>query len=513
MTPRRGTSSIIASPVLVGAVTVLIAIIAVFIAYNANAGLPFVPTYDVKAELPSGARLVEGNEVRVGGFRVGVVERISPSPATDRRRRSIAVIDMKLDKRVEPLMSDTELTVRPRSALGLKYVELRPGSGGTELAPGDTIPLRNSSEQLELEDLYSTFDDATRTSVRAATEGFGDAFAGRGRSLNTAIEALNPLLGRLRPVMAGLADPDTELERLLPALGRAAAEVAPVADVQARLFADMADTFAAIARDPEALRATIERSPPTLDAAISSFEVQRPFLADFTDLSRRLRPAARELPRSLPPLSSALAVGEPVLGRSVALNERLEGANAAFEELFANPSTLLAIEDLGTALAVTRPALEFLTPYQLVCNYPLGFINNLGRHFAVPITSGTAENVLLKLAANPLQPNHLGTTESSRPADVPAGQDPQTAENAAGKLHALHGQPYPPAVDAQGNADCQTGQTGYLNSWAPNGRYGPSADPMQGGGNHVVVDSNTPGLAGPSYKASELGIENVRDVP
>ena len=63
---------------LVGAVTVLVAIIAVFIAYNANSGLPFVPTYDLKAELPSGAKLVAGNEVRSGGFRVGVVEEIKP---------------------------------------------------------------------------------------------------------------------------------------------------------------------------------------------------------------------------------------------------------------------------------------------------------------------------------------------------------------------------------------------------------------------------------------------------
>src|SRR3954466_6672198 len=78
MSRRRGTASLVASPVLVGAVTVLISIIAVFIAYNANKGLPFVPTYDVKAELPSGDKLVKGNEVRTGGFRVGVVDDIKP---------------------------------------------------------------------------------------------------------------------------------------------------------------------------------------------------------------------------------------------------------------------------------------------------------------------------------------------------------------------------------------------------------------------------------------------------
>ena len=86
MTRRRATASIAASPVLVGAVTLLVAIVAVFLAYNANAGLPFVPTYDLKAKLPSGAKLVKGNEVRVGGFRVGVVDDITAHGRDGRRQ-------------------------------------------------------------------------------------------------------------------------------------------------------------------------------------------------------------------------------------------------------------------------------------------------------------------------------------------------------------------------------------------------------------------------------------------
>src|SRR3954470_24936021 len=101
---RRGTTAIVASPVLVGAVTVLIAIIAVFIAYSANKGLPFVPTYDVKAQLPSGAKLVKGNEVRSGGFRVGVISNIVPAVArVNGSRKTIAEVSLKLDKTIEPL--------------------------------------------------------------------------------------------------------------------------------------------------------------------------------------------------------------------------------------------------------------------------------------------------------------------------------------------------------------------------------------------------------------------------
>ena len=111
MTRRRGTSALVASPVLVGAVTVLVAMISVFLAYNANNGLPFVPTYDVRAEIPGGSNLVVGNEVRLGGFRVGVVDRILPGVAgagertpnvrSEDAQQSIAVVALKLDKPIE----------------------------------------------------------------------------------------------------------------------------------------------------------------------------------------------------------------------------------------------------------------------------------------------------------------------------------------------------------------------------------------------------------------------------
>ena len=139
---RQGRRPLTASPVLIGAVTLLVAIVAVFISYSANQGLPFVPTYRLEAELPNGAKLVPGNEVRAGGFRVGIVDDIR----TVRRRvegeeRSIAVLDLELDKAIQPLAVDTRLTVRPRSALGLKYVELLPGRAERNFRNGDTIPL------------------------------------------------------------------------------------------------------------------------------------------------------------------------------------------------------------------------------------------------------------------------------------------------------------------------------------------------------------------------------------
>ncbi len=75
---RRRSTSVAANPVLIGAATVLVTVVAVFLAYNANEGLPFVPSYQLTAELPDAANLVKGNDVRVGGTRVGQVSEITP---------------------------------------------------------------------------------------------------------------------------------------------------------------------------------------------------------------------------------------------------------------------------------------------------------------------------------------------------------------------------------------------------------------------------------------------------
>ena len=531
MRGRRGQGSIAASPVLIGATTVLIALVAVFIAYNANSGLPFVPSYELNAELPSGGKLVKGNEVRVGGFRVGVVKELVPKVKTvNGERRSIAVAKLSLDKKLEPLSRDSKLRVRPRSALGLKYIELEPGKSRATWQSGDTIPVKQSSEPLEFEDLFSTFDRETRPHIQRATDGFGNAFAGRGQSLNRSIEALNPLFRALTPVMRNLSDPRTELDQFFLQLGRASAQAAPVARTQALLFTDMADTFAAISADPRALQDTIEKGAPTMDVSIASFRVQQPFLVDFTDLSARLRPAAQELPRSLPAINSAFAAGTPVLPRTVELNENLEKALREAEDLFENPSTLLALRDLTTAVTVSRPAIEYIAPYQTVCNYFMYFMHPLGEMQSLvqtgPTGGGTVLNQNVK-EVNTNQQNHYATSASSRPWDILEGQKPQGAQDALGNpLFRLYATAYNPAIDAQGNADCQLGQTGYPNGALGPGRYkrGNIQDasnaqglPIPGqfgtGTNGAITENNLPGLSGGTYKSRELGIDNLADVP
>jgi virulence factor Mce-like protein len=470
--------------------------------------------------------------VRVGGFRVGVVDKIVPEydPA---QHKTIAKVHMKLDKTVEPLSQNTKLIVRQRSALGLKYIQLTPGQSKATYRPGDTIPLKQAGNPVEFDDLFDTFDEKTRDASRLSLKGYGDALSGRGESLNASIEALNPFLQHLTPVMQNLSNPKTQLSEFFKEIGKASAEVAPVARVQAELFTNMADTFHAFDHNPTALQQSIEKAPPTLDTAIASFKVQQPFLSDFADLSHRLRPAASALPHMLPALNSALKAGTPVLPQTVDLNEKTQDLFKALDDLAKNPNTFLALKDLTTTVSVAAPMLEYVTPFQTVCNNTVYFFSGLGGHMSEDVKGGTVERVLVRDDNTLLQPGKLGDSSNWRPADVPSNWSSKTTTDAAGNyFEAMHGQPYGPAIDANGNADCQWGQTGYINGPWPSpkgpdaGRYPPASDDSfnpknpasymggnffnnQAGGNHVVVAPNTPGLAGPTYK----GVPNLRDVP
>ena len=124
---RRRRGSLAGSPLLIGAVTTLIALVAVFLSYNANNGLPFVPTYNIKVVLPQAAGLQPSNQVRIAGSRVGVINSMSAhqDPSTG---RVVAIANLKLEKKYEPLPVDTRAIVQSVSAIGLKYLELEKGT-------------------------------------------------------------------------------------------------------------------------------------------------------------------------------------------------------------------------------------------------------------------------------------------------------------------------------------------------------------------------------------------------
>jgi virulence factor Mce-like protein len=442
-----GRGGIAGNPVLIGAATVLVVLVAVFLAYNANQGLPFVPTYTLQAEVPSAANLVRGNEVRIGGTRVGSVDKIEVRREED--GSSIAVLGLKLEETVKPLPQDTTVIIRPRSALGLKYVELTRGSSDQGFEDGDTIPLAQATPApVEFDEFVNMFDDETRDAAATNLNGFGDAFAGRGESINQAIGALRPLLRDIIPVAQNLSSRETNLPRFIGELADAASIVAPAAESQAELFVNLDITFAALrAVARPYIQESISEGPETLDAAIEGLPPQRPFLANTEGLFRELRPGVRALRGAAPDLADALEFGTPVLRRTPPFNRRLASLLTELQTFAEDPLVPRGIRRLTDTVRSLDPTLRYLAPAQTTCNYVALWFRNIGSLLSEGDRNGTWQRFII--VANPQGPNNEGSP-SSAPADGP------TLEN-----H-LHTNPYPnTAAPGQPN-ECEAGNEPYV---------------------------------------------------
>lgn len=528
MRGRSPLQSLAASPTMVGAVTTLIVIVAVFLAYNANQGLPFVPVYRVSVVIPDGARVIGNNEVRIGGNRVGVVESIdvvrdqgageTAQAGTDGAAPetgtggTAAKLNLKLDESASPIPEDSIFRVRYRSSFGLKYLEIVRGTGqpadegftfdGTDDGATCSLPIDAESfsesipdqarngcfqSQTEFDAINNTFDRATRANSRINLLEFGSGFAGRGTSLNDAIGSLEPLFRGLKPVARTLSDADTRLRRFFPELGDAARIVAPVATEQAEFFGFAARAFAAISADTVALQETISEGVPTLETGIRVLPAQRAFIRDFALLSRELRPGVADLRTTLPVLNEAIEVGTPVLRRTPAMNRRLRGALRELNQLVTQPSTRVTLQRLGDTFDSAKPLARWVVPAQTVCNY----WNYWFTFFAEAFSDRDAVGFAYRQAQSATPPGaevesdvagYAGTTASGRESAAFGGQFKPF------ELPIANAGPYMPT--GQRNADCQLGQRGF-----PLGSARLPGQPLNSAANLI---SDLPGSRGPT---------------
>lgn len=454
MNPRTKRSSLAANPVLIGAATILIAMVAMVLAYNANKGLPFVKTYDIKAQLPDASGLIVGNDVRKGGARIGAVSKISPRTAAD---GSVgATISLKLDDSARPLPVDSVISVRPRSALGLKYVQLVAGSSKQMLPAGGTIALKYATAKpVELNDFFTMFDEPTRTASQENLLEFGNALAGRGPDLNRAFKDLLPLVEHLEPAMRNIMRPETGFTRFFPALAQAAGEAAPVAEQQATAFVGLHQTFGALASVRDDLQQTIAYGPAALQAGIDELPKQAAFMRESTELFRRLRPAFASLSNAAPSLAGAVTAGVPALRRSPQLNKRVVTTLESVDRFGTDPSVLNGISELSRTVNVLKPTAAFITPAQTVCNY----YGLLTRNLASALSDSTSVGSALRTSA--VLPRQQPGSEFG-PAAVPAN-GPQLYDPVSKQQYDsfLHSNPNPNTAAPGQTRECEAGNEPY----------------------------------------------------
>jgi virulence factor Mce-like protein len=454
MNPRR-RGSLAGSPLLIGALTTLIVVVAVFLSFNANNGLPFVPTYDIKVELPETSGLQKANQVRIAGSRVGIINSLTPyqNPNTG---RITAIADLKLEKSVEPLPADTRAIVLSVSAIGLKYLELEKGVSSRPLKPGATIPVAQTREPVDIASLFNMFDQKTRTAIQHNTINFGNGLAGRGVGLNETIATLRPLVTNAIPVLHNVAATQTGFRNLFPALDRLSSQVAPVANTQAAFFRDLDTFFTAWAGVAPSLEQTIAGGPAALAQATYSLPHEAPLIEKTTEFMRLLRPTASGLRTVAPTLGHAFTVGTVNLRAATSLSARVTESSQAFSAFAQNPVVTLGLEDLTQTAEVGEPLIGGLAPYQAYCNYLTLVLRNYASLSSENIGVGT-----LARAAVVLSPN--GPNAEGFPASQPAN-GPSIEKNSAGQPidnDHVHVNPYPNVAAPGQPRLCEAGNETY----------------------------------------------------
>jgi virulence factor Mce-like protein len=451
--------SLAASPTLVGAVTVLVVVVAVFLSYQANQGLPFVPTYKISAELPNADNLVPGNEVRIGGIRVGQIKSVDPETVNDapcpndpthQCTSQVAKVNMELNQDLDPLAENSTVVVRAKSALGLKYLEIDRGNSSQGFKPGSTIPITAARpEPVEIDQVFNMFDDPTRTAIQTNLLEFGNALAGRGVDLNEAIGQLKPLVQVLTPVMRNLADPNTGLGNFVSSLSATAAEVAPVAEIQGQLFVDLDTTFGAFARVSRPfIQESISRSPAAEDTAIATLPTIRPFLANTGKLFAELTPGFQAIAPVQKDVGGSVVEGVKALALAPAFNAQLDPTAQAVLNLANNASARQGINALTDFNNTLAPPLRFITPAQSVCNYGSLLFRNVSSFLSSNNGIGTSQRFIV------LQPP-IGPNSEIGPSSAAANGGGQPS-------NFLHYNPYPNTAAPGQERECEAGNEPYI---------------------------------------------------
>lgn len=328
-------------------------------------GLPWSSPYLVRLRLPPGAPLLHpGDDVRIGGERVGQVQAVALAPRSG--STAVATLALAGGFRIGP---GAAARIRPRGLAGAVYVDLSPGDGARARPSNSLLP---ATAGVQLTDVVSGFDADARRALAQTLSVYGTGVAGRGvdvgHVIGLASSALADATGVLR---AARAQPGTLSGAIGGASTVASAVAPPGSSTLAGLVSSGRQTFAATGSSSAALAATIRGLPGTEGVAAAVLPGADALLARLGTAASRLQPAVGWLSRALPGIRS-LERSAPALSTlasvAAAAGPAFDSLRPALSELAGPASALVPFSTPVWTLA------KVLIPYRTeLIQAPLGF--------------------------------------------------------------------------------------------------------------------------------------------
>jgi phospholipid/cholesterol/gamma-HCH transport system substrate-binding protein len=273
----------------------------------------------VKADFASIQDIVPNDPVRVHGVDVGHVADSTPDPGG----RS-AMLTLELGSGAPPIYSDATASIRWRTALGAnEAVTIDPGTPSAGLLGQRTIPLSQTSDQVELDQITRSVHGGAQSGVRTMLQQLGPAF-----SNHTAPAATFNTLARVAPVVTtgigaarGLIR-DTDLKDLVKQAGEAAnaLNVGASASYTKQFAEAAATTLAATSASQADIRATIAdagavlpHAARTLSGVDHALYLLDPLVAKLDPVAPTVAPTVAQLHPTLVHLNTLLHDAKPLL--------------------------------------------------------------------------------------------------------------------------------------------------------------------------------------------------------
>ncbi|MEV4422822.1 MlaD family protein [Patulibacter sp. NPDC049589] len=356
-TPTAPRSRPLVPVALLGAVVVLVVVGAVLL-------LRGDPSHPYRLIFQNSSQVVKGGTVRIGGTQVGTISSIDLT-ADDR-----AEVRITVSGDFAPLRRGATAVVRSQGTAGVasRYVDVSPGSGlEPALRDGATIPVEQTQSQVELDQLFASFDGRTRAGLQKTIRGFAQWYAGREVQGGQSAQRLPKAMKALRTFAADVDAQSAQFEKLVVTSSRAMGALAQERDQLTGLVGGAAKTVDAIGADTRALNSALADTPQMLAQGSDALKDLRGSLPDLRGLvdasdvpSRRLTPFLREL---RPVVDAAVPVFRDlrqVVDRPGTGNDLLDG----LKDLPTVEKASRTAFPAGTAaLKTSTPMLSFIRPY------------------------------------------------------------------------------------------------------------------------------------------------------
>jgi phospholipid/cholesterol/gamma-HCH transport system substrate-binding protein len=333
--------------------------------------IPFAAEgYRFSVEFNQAIELSPQSDVRISGVSVGKVSSVSLDTKTGLSR---AVI--QIDSQYAPRPADTRAILRAKSLLGETYVDLSPGAeNGPKIPDGGSIPQAQVAPTVQLDQILSAFDPATRRAFEVWQQQDGVALTNRGEDFNAAIAELYPFATNVESVLTVLNHDSAATTALLHDTGQVFSAISRSPSALKGFIRNSNGVFSATAAQDTALANSIRAFPGFLVATRETIARLNTFAANAKPLIDELRPAAVQLSPALietavvaPELKAVLTDIGPVTAAS--------GAGIPAFEQFLNGSV---------------PWIKRLTPYLGNLVPIFNYINVYRRELAAFFANSTA---------------------------------------------------------------------------------------------------------------------------